>query len=237
MDNAERFVRAYNELDHSLRKQYNFRRSMSFSDLIRKSVSLNSVIRKYEDDLVDYGRLRNAIIHSGSSNQIMAEPNLNVVEHLERITKLVTTPPLTIETIKRKNVLCINSNASLKETITMISDSGYSNIPVYDHSHFVGVANGQRLLDILGQAISNGANADNFISNNSIGEIVKSLSFDNYYALANAKLTIEETLDLFYKNRKLLVIIITEHGNMNELPVGIVSVSDIIEINSILDNF
>ena len=61
--NAERFLTAYNVIDYSLRTIYDFKRSMSFSDVVRRSVVLNSVVRKYEEDLIDFGRLRNAIIH------------------------------------------------------------------------------------------------------------------------------------------------------------------------------
>ena len=52
--NAERFLTAYNNIDYGLRTIYGFKRSMSFSDVVRRSVVLNSVVRKYEDDLIDY---------------------------------------------------------------------------------------------------------------------------------------------------------------------------------------
>ena len=52
--NAERFLTAYNNLDYGLRSIYGFKRSMSFSDVVRRSVVLNSVVRKYEDDLIDF---------------------------------------------------------------------------------------------------------------------------------------------------------------------------------------
>ena len=61
---AERFLKAYNQLDYTIKNLYNFKRGMPFSDCIRRAVPLNSVIRKFEDELVDYSRLRNAIVHS-----------------------------------------------------------------------------------------------------------------------------------------------------------------------------
>ena len=63
VSNANRFIAAYNSIDSSLRSIYNLKRSLNFSEVIRKTVLLNSVVRKYEDDLIDYGRLRNAIVH------------------------------------------------------------------------------------------------------------------------------------------------------------------------------
>ena len=39
--NARRFINAYNTIDYAIRVQHNFKRSMSFSDLIRRAVPLN----------------------------------------------------------------------------------------------------------------------------------------------------------------------------------------------------
>lgn len=237
MSNSERFLKAYNALDHSLRIQYNFKRSMAFSDIVRRSVLLNSVIRKYEDELIDYGRLRNAIVHSGREDEVIAEPNTNVVEKLERIAKLICTPPRVLDSICRKDVLCVSSNSSLKSVIEKISKSGYSNLPVYDGTKLVGIANGQRLLDSLGKALLNGRDLDKFCKDVLIGEVVSNYKMDTYYGLADENVTLDQALNLFYKNRKMLVILITKNGTDEELPLGIVSVSDIIDMNSVLENY
>lgn len=237
MSNAQRFLKAYNQIDHGLRTQYNFNRSMAFSDIIRRSVVINSVIRKYEDDLVDYGRLRNAIVHSNHTEEIIAEPHTSVVEKIERIAKLITTPPRALNSICRKDVLCVKANDTLQKVIETISKSGYSNLPVYDGQKLVGIANGQRLLDCLGKAILNKKNLDDFCKKVLIGEVVSSQISDTYYAIANQDITLENVLNLFYKNRKLLVILITKNGSDTDMPLGIISVSDIMDINSIMENY
>ena len=106
--NAERFLTAYNNIDYGLRTIYGFKRSMSFSDVVRRSVVLNSVVRKYEDDLIDYGRLRNAIIHQGNHKFIIAEPHDDIVENIERLAELITEPPLAIDMVGNKEVITIN---------------------------------------------------------------------------------------------------------------------------------
>ena len=237
MDNAERFLNAYNKIDHSLRTQYNFKRSMAFSDIIRRSVLINSVIRKYEDELVDYGRLRNAIVHSGDETEVIAQPNLNVVEKLERIARLVSTPPRAVDSICRKDVLCVNANDTVEKVIANISKSGYSNLPVYDGNTLVGIANGQRLIDCLGKALENGRNLDEFCKNVRIGEVVMYSTKDAYYCVVDETVTLEQVLNLFYKNRKMLVILITKNGGETEMPLGIISVADIMDINSIMENY
>ena len=237
MTNAERFLNAYNAIDHSLRVQYNFKRAMSFSDMIRRSVLINSVVRKYEDDLVDYSRLRNAIVHSGTETDIIAEPHTNVVEKLEHIQKLICTPPRAVDSICRKDVLCVSASDTVLSVVQKISKSGYSNLPVYDNGKLIGIANGQRLLDAIGRASINGRKINEFCEKMLIGEIVANQISDTYYALSDENITLEQALNLFYRNRKMLVILITKNGSDYEKPIGIISVADIMDINSIMENY
>lgn len=237
MTNAQRFLNAYNTLDHSLRTQYNFKRTIAFSDVIRRSVMLNSVIRKYEDDLIDYGRLRNAIVHSGNEQEIIAEPNTNVVEKLEKIAQIVSTPPKVLDSVCTKDVLCVDGKSTLEKTMGLIWKSGYSNLPVYLDGTLIGVANGQRLMDILGEVAYKKGNLSEFCKNTKICDIISKLKSEMYFEVHSQELTIEQAMNLFYKNRKLLVVLITKNGSEKEKPLGIVSVSDIIDINNILENY
>ncbi len=236
-DNATRFLKAYNNLDYALRTQYNFKRSMAFSDVIRRSVVLNSVVRKYEDLLVDYGRLRNAIIHSGNETEVIAEPHINVVEKLEKIASLVCTPPKVLDTICKKDVLCIKHSDTLQKAIETISKSGYSNLPVYENEELIGVANGQKLIDNLGKVLINGYSLDEYVKKTTVKEAISLNIGDNYWTIENESLTLEKALDMFYHNRKLLVILITKNGQKHEHPLGIVSVADVMDINNILENY
>ena len=237
MTNAERFLKAYNTLDHSLRTQYNFKRTIAFSDVVRRSVMLNSVIRKYEDDLIDYGRLRNAIVHSDNDEEIIAEPKLSVVEKLEHIAKVVSTPPKVLDTVCTKDVLCVNYDDPICKIMGLIWKSGYSNLPVYKNDELIGVANGQRIMDILGEIVYKKQDLNEFVSHTKIGDVVNKQKAEVYYLVSDSLLTIEEAMDLFYKNRKLLVVLITKNGSNMEKPLGILSVSDIIDINNILENY
>ena len=98
---ATRFINAYNEIDHALRTQYNFKQNISFTDLVRRCASLNAVIKNHEDDLISFARLRNAIVHS-VGEYIVAEPHENVVSAMEKIMRLVTTPPLAVDALGRR---------------------------------------------------------------------------------------------------------------------------------------
>ena len=78
---------------------------------------------------------------------------------------------------------------------------------------------------------------DKFAKEMLIGEIVSNQITDTYYGISDENITLEQALNLFYKNRKMLVIPITKNGSDYEKPLGIISVADIMDINSILENY
>ena len=235
--NAKRFLDAYNNIDYALKTRYNLNRSMGFSELIRKSVPVNYVVRKYEDDLVDFGRLRNAIIHNSNEEYIIAEPHEEVVEKIEHIDKLLTTPPTALESVAQREVVITYAGKSMREVIKLISSSGFSNIPVYRDKILLGVANGQKILHSFGQYILAGGNEKTFLDNVQIEDMLSSLENSNYYCVKAADCTIEEALNEFDKNHKLLAILFTKKGEPTELPLGIMTGANVVEAQHIIENY
>ncbi len=233
--NAERFINAFNNIDYSLRVRYGLNRSMGFSDVVRKCVSLNYVVRKYEDDLIDYSRLRNAIVHQGNKDFIIAEPHLRVVEHIEKINKLINTPPKCID-ICRRDIVSVDASASMEKVIKLMASSKYSNLPVYKDNKIIGIANGQKILDALGSYLLSGGKSKTFLENVQIQDMLSKIQ-SIYYKIASTDLTMEEGLNEFHKNPKLLAILLTKSGGQDEQPLGIVTGADAIEMNKVIDTF
>lgn len=235
--NAKRFIEAYNKIDSSLRAQHDFKRSMSFSDMIRRAVVVNHIVRKYEDDLIDYGRLRNAIIHKSNDNFLIAEPHDDVVEQMEKIARLVSTPPKAIETHCVKDVFTVSYDVSVRSVIEIMAQTTYSNIPVYKDGMLIGVANGQKIIDCFGNWLLDGKTADEFLNKTTIEKIVTIPSPKKYYEVANVNVTIEEVMNMFFSNRKLLCVVLTKSGKMGETPVGIITSSDYMDLNKVIENY
>jgi len=233
---AQRFINAYNTIDQELRIQYNFRRSMSYSDMIRRAVVLNYTVRKYEDALIDYGRLRNAIIHRSNDEYIIAEPHEDVVLEFEKIARTISAPPKVWNTICKKDVITVQFDVPVKKVIELIYTSSFSNLPVYKNAGLIGVANGQKILNVLGEQISKGKNIAEFIETTKIEDVIQ-LSTSKYYEVVSMDITIEKALNLFYENRKLLILILTKTGSMQEVPLGILTTGDIMDMNSLLEKF
>ena len=234
--NAERFINCYNVLDKSLRDIYNLKPNLTFSDVIRKAASVNSVIKKYEDDIIDYGRLRNAIVHRSISGEVIAEPHDDVVLKIEAITRLITTPPRAMDSVVNRKVLCVTADTPLKLVMCEMFKSGYSNVPVYSGNTLLGVITRKMIIEAVGEQCLNNESIDNFLKK----KVVDALDLEgisNHYEVAPSSITVDNLLYMFQQNRKLSTVIITKSGNYNEQPLGIVVTADTIDMQTILDNY
>ena len=84
--NSDRFIVAYNRIEKILAEKADSNDYSPFYRLIDKVKITNSVVRKYEDDLREFGDLRNAIVHSRTDvDYVIAEPHDEIVEHIELI--------------------------------------------------------------------------------------------------------------------------------------------------------
>lgn len=235
--NAKKFINSYNQIDYALRVQHNFKRSMGFSDMIRRAASVNHIVRKYEDDLITFGRLRNAIIHGSNDEILIAEPHTDIVEKIEHLERLITTPPKALDVLSEKEVFTVNFDLKLKEVIKKISQSKFSNLPVYKNGELIGVANGQKILNSIGEYLLNNEDLDRYLDETKIEKIVENSTDSNYYIVMQSDATVDQVLAEFLANRKLLAIIVTKTGTMHEAPLAIITSTDYMMLNKILENY
>jgi len=232
-----RFVNAYNAVDHALRTVYNFRTNISFTDLIRRCTGLNTVVRIYEDELLDLARLRNAIVHN-KNDKLIAEPNIEVVELLEKIAKLLSTPPLAIDSIASKTVDTAKHDVSLRELILETARVKHSSIPVYKNDTLIGVIRWRKFIEVMGKYIvSQNQSIDEFIQKTTTEDFIKSFPYNNHYLIVSNKITIEEILTLFNRDRKLSSVILTKDGTAECRPEGIITGGDIMDLIKILEDY
>jgi predicted transcriptional regulator len=237
MSNARRFINSYNKIDVQLRNLYDFKANQSFSDMVRRSADKNLVVRKYENELIDYARLRNAIIHKSIDEVIIAEPNDEVTQKFEMIEKLLCTPPKISEIFKDKNIISIEQDINLREVILLFEKTGYSNIPVYCKGVMIGVINHKRIVRAIGKVILNGMDIDDYLNETNCGKILSPEDMITYYAVLSKHDTIERTALMFEQNKKLRAVLITEKGFVGERVLNLLTSIDLALINKILEDY
>ncbi len=231
-----RFLNAYNAIDKALRVQYNYKTTISFSDLIRRCADLNSVIRSHESDLINFARLRNAIVHSSDNNKVIAEPHLDVVELMEKIAKLITTPPLVIDILHQRPVTIIDATRSLYDLIKETGITGHGMIPAYKENQLVGIVRWRKLIEDLATILDTN-DLDDFIRKTSIENYLRMYPQSGHFTIVRQDVTIEQVLTIFNNNRKIAAVMITENGTAMERPIGFLTNADIIDLVKIIESY
>ncbi len=230
MNNAMNFIAAYNEIDARMRAMYDGKGTPGFTDLVRRLAPSQSTIGKYEDELVAFSRLRNAIVHNTVSDRVIAEPNDEATALICHIAKLLTEPPK-LNTLKMKSpVVGIGSGESVEEAAVKIFKTGYSNLPVYKGGRFIGIVNNRSIVRGLGEALSKGERADDFLKLPVEKLIRESDAF--YYRVLRPNDTVQDALDAFSSNRRLLAVIVA--NGKGEI-LKILTTADIPRLISVLE--
>ena len=119
-DNALEFISAYNIIDARLRALYRGKGNLNFSDLVRRCADHNPVVRKYEDDLVFCAKLRNVIVHTTTTDRVVAEPCDEITQLMTHVAELLSSPPR-LKLLKDKQVTGISAKETVEEALIRIA--------------------------------------------------------------------------------------------------------------------
>ncbi len=210
MSNATDFISAYNTVDARMRTMYRGKGSLQFVDLVRRCAEFNSTIRKYEDELLSFAKLRNAIVHESNRERIIAEPCDDVTELFMHIAEMLSRPPK-LGSLRPVNVTGIEGERTLAEAVVLMSERHYSNLPVYMAGKLVGMLNNRRIVRVVGRALRDGADVEETLAM-SCRDAVDEADMVKYYKLLTAENTVQEAVDAFGENRKLFAVLVTGTG-------------------------
>ena len=235
--NATQFIDSYNKIDAQLRDLYGYKPSLPFSEVVRRSAEKNAVVWRYEGDLTDYARLRNAIVHQSTDGRIIAVPCDEALRGIRRIEKLLCTPPKIGDLLPDKRVTSIDAGLNLRRAILLIAQTDYSNLPVYNGKRMVGILNNRRVIRRLGEVIRAGKSVDAYLAETAAGSAVDAADLAVYYRYLGKEDTLQSVLDAFADNRKLLAVCVTERGSAEERIVNFLTAADLPRIHQILEDY
>lgn len=232
-NNALQFISDYNIIDARLRAVYRGKGNLQFSDLVRRCAEFHPVVRRYEEELITYAKLRNAIVHNSTTERIIAQPCDEVTDQLSHIARLLSMPPKLSE-LKEKGVVGLQHDASLGDALIRIAQSGYSNLPVYRGDRMVGMLNNRRLVREVGNALARGEDMDEFLAR-SCRSVLHDEDMLNYYKVLGRDDTVHEALEAFEDNKKLLAVVVTDTGRAGDKIVNIITAADLPRLLKLLD--
>ena len=233
MSNAIDFISAYNTIDSRLRAIYRGKGNLQFSDLVRRCAEFNNTVRKYEDDLLLCARLRNVIVHESKKDRIIAEPCDDLTRLICHVAELLSMPPR-LSVLREKNVTGIDAEATLAEAFVRIAQTNYSNLPVYRKDRMIGILNNRRVVRVVGQALERGEDVDVFLQT-PCSQILQAEDMNRFYRVLGRSDTVQEAIDAFEDNRKLLAVVVTESGDAGDRIVNLLTSADIPMLIRILE--
>lgn len=239
ISNAARFLQSYNRIEAQLKLLHGARAAMNFTDLVKKCSDEDITVRRYAAELIDYGKLRNAIVHraGGAADEtVIAVPCDDVVHTIEFIESLICRPPRLIDAIKVKPVASVFADKPVLAAVEAFREKWQKSLVVYDHGTMVGVINSYGLYAEIEARVKAGEDLGTFFLHTPVRDVMHDAVLERYVVMSQDA-TVFEVFVAFEEKKDLLAVIVTENGVFGEKALSIITPSDFPRINRFLENY
>ncbi|MBI4298025.1 MAG: CBS domain-containing protein [Chloroflexi bacterium] len=226
--NSERFLGAFNRIDKHLRKVLNVDREIPFMRMVREASESNHLVLRVRDALADLSELRNAIIHDSTDGHVIAEPNNQVIEEIERVLTFLVDAPKIIPMFQRK-VVILSATDPVTTALEYVNRYAFSQFPVYSGRDFCALLTTNAIVHWLANCHAGGVHLD--------VPVEKVLPFaedtDNCVFMSRNKTpfdVVSIVRSYEKKGKKLGAILITQDGRKDEQLLGIITMWDLPEV-------
>lgn len=229
--NSDRFITAYNRIEKELAKKVGEDSFLPFYRLIDQAKIKNSVARNYEEDLREFGDLRNAIVHHRTDvDYVIAEPHDEIVELIELIDQKVSNP-LNVGALFGCKVHLLETTDPLTKALELMRDNKFGQLPVYENGKFKGLITSAGITYWLA-----GHSTENSISQEipTLSDVYNYEKHKESFVFVERNLSVYEAEDYFKraitKGRRLEALLITENAKDDEELIGIITPYDLLKI-------
>ena len=137
VSNGDRFEAAYNKIDRLLRKKLGRDKSTPFSSIVKKAAGKYPTVRKYKEDLLEYGDLRNAIVHDkGMAPVIIADPRESAIAEIEQICSDLLRPKR-LRSLPLPNPLSFSVSDPLQKALSYMRANDFSQVIVFSAESYL----------------------------------------------------------------------------------------------------
>ncbi|OTN76491.1 hypothetical protein A5886_001568 [Enterococcus sp. 8G7_MSG3316] len=228
---ADLFLSSFNRIEKYVRDELDNPRNMGFSEMVRRlAKNRDGQLKKFEDDLLQMAQLRNAIVHEKiGENFVIAEPNQWVVTRIQTIEKELLQPERVLPKFAKK-VTGFEKDLPLTELLKTVAQKRYSQFPLYDNGHFLGLIT----LRILGYWFANESQQGTIeLAGKTAAVLLAADGKTANYQFVSPEATISEVEGLFQKNTFLEAVLITKNQDPNGNLLGIIRPRDIFNEESV----
>ncbi|PLR96128.1 hypothetical protein CVD19_12210 [Bacillus sp. T33-2] len=202
----------------------------AFVELLYTGYKDHSLVRKYKEELHQFAKLRNAIVHEKVDvDYYIAEPHQEVVDRMEEIAGHFEKPQSAVS-IATSPAFYYYEDANLKDVLKIINKFDYIRFPIYDEEgHYKALLTSKEIIQWMARQLEK-----NVISLEDVQ--LKELLTDgkthhvDFVPESASIFEVEELFESYYKKgQKLQAVIITENGRNFETPKGIITPWDLLD--------
>ncbi len=219
-----------------MEKDYSIEYTNKFLNLYKKLEQLETdepkkyafLFSKYKSQLDLFRHIRNDLSHNIINDKYPIIISNDVYSSLNRMLNLVKKKAIDYCT-KKKDIIFVNLNSSLKETLKFLSVNNFSHLPIINEKGKVmGVVSNSSMIDIIYKNQN-----DSKLLEKIVGDFLSEFNLNNeeeFYMFVSQDTFMYELNELLNKrnNKKLGAIFITANGKQDETIVGLVRSWDII---------
>lgn len=226
---SERFETAFNRIHKVLKQTVKQADSDKFTELVYKGHN-HVLIRHYKEDLCQYAKLRNAIVHEKIDvDYYIAEPHLDVVEEIERIADEFEEPRTGLS-ISTKEVYYFYEDDHLKDVLSCMKKTGHTRFPIYNkEDKYRWLLTTKEIISWLTNQFDN-PKMD--LEKVKVKELYQ--KDEKRVVFVSQNTTVFEIEDIYDEDEgntdKIEAIIITATGQKTEKPNGIITSWDLLEV-------
>jgi predicted transcriptional regulator len=230
MRTSDQFIDCYNRVDKHLNIVGGFDSATNFSQKVKALSIKDSTIRKFKDELLSYGELRNAIVHNPKiGDEPIAEPHIDTLSQLERIYKEITNPPKVIPKFQGE-VLGAQGNDYINDILLEMEHKSFSQFPVFENGKVVELITTNTISRWLSKKLEK--NGTIIIDEVKIKDLIPFIEFKLNYKFISRDTNVYEAYDYFVKHiykdkRNLDVLFITNAGSNSGKLLGLITIEDI----------
>lgn len=232
--NSHKFISIYNELDKFMRKYLNENNEIPNSVLIKEMAKINKVFYKNKDDLLEFSRLRNAIVHNPNKKDAdpIAEPHEFIVKKFQNIKNIVISPPIALKAIaiKAQDIFTAKMNDNAFEVMKKMNENTFTHVPIIESNKLIGVFSENTIFSFIVKNEEVIIDKDYLIKD--FAEFIPNESHvSEYFEFVPREALVVDIEDIFRKGlngrKRIAAIFITETGKQNESLLGLITAWDL----------
>ncbi|MUT66879.1 CBS domain-containing protein [Paenibacillus sp. NEAU-GSW1] len=231
-DRVNRFEIAFNRIHQKLRELLPDYRNDAFTSMLEEACSRYAMLRVFRQDLRQYARLRNAMVHEYTREDFyIAVPHPEIVDSIESICRIIEKPK-SVMSIAVKPIITFQTDTLIQDVFKAIERHGFTSFPVYREKAFQALITEDGLSRWIAGRLKSGPLVD--FTHSALEEVLPFEAAHNV-VFVSKKMNIFEVDDLYKQKQKegvkIDAVIVTEKGGMHEKPEGIITSWDLVKID------